>query len=96
MSAGRRLASVPTLIKSYREPATENYWPYLAPTANGAIAMLTITTWQFSEYAFPAYLALIFVTISVLIIFPHLRFRNTLHDHEPCALPSRPGRNVSA
>jgi hypothetical protein len=87
------LASVPTLIKSYREPATESYWPYLATAANGAIALLTITTWQFSEYAFPAYLALIFATISVLIIFPHLRFRKAQHDHERGARPSRPGRN---
>lgn len=69
------LASVPTLIKSYREPATENYWPYLATAANGAIALLTITTWQFSEYAFPAYLTLIFAAISVLIMLPQLRFR---------------------
>ena len=71
------LASVPTLIKSYREPSTESYWPYLATAANGAIALLTITTWQFSEYALPAYLAFMFATISLLTIFPHLRFRKT-------------------
>ena len=71
------LASLPTLIKSYREPASESYWPYLATAVNGAIALLTITIWQFAEYAFPAYLALMFTTISFLTIFPHLRFRKT-------------------
>ena len=74
------LASVPTLIKSYREPATESYWPYLATTVNGAIALLTITTWQFAEYAFPAYLVLMFAIISALIMFPDLRFRKSPHD----------------
>ena len=69
------LASVPTLIKSYREPATESHWPYLATAVNGALALLTITKWQFSEYAFPAYLLFMFATISMLVIFPHLRFR---------------------
>ena len=71
------LASIPTLIKSYREPATESYWPYLATAVNGATALLTITIWQFSEYALPAYLAFMFATISLLTIFPHLRFRKT-------------------
>jgi len=69
------LASVPTLIKSCREPATESYWPYLATAVNGAIALLTITRWQFSEYAFPAYLVLMFTTISALIMLPNWRFR---------------------
>ena len=69
------LASVPTLIKSCREPATESHWPYLATAVNGAMALLTITRWQFTEYAFPAYLTLMFAAISELIMFPHLRFR---------------------
>ena len=67
------LASAPTVIKSYREPATESYWPYLGTAVNGAIALLTITTWRFAEYAFPAYLVLMFAAISALIAFPHLR-----------------------
>ena len=45
------LASVPTLIKAYREPATESYWPYLGTAFNGAIALLTITRWQFPNTA---------------------------------------------
>lgn len=64
------LAAIPTIIKSYNEPETENDLVYLFGVVNAAIGLLVIETWNFQHYAFPLYL-LILCSILVLLI----RFR---------------------
>jgi hypothetical protein len=53
------LASVPTLIKAWQYPETESPWAYSTGVFNGLTGFFAITTWTFSQYAFPAYLVVI-------------------------------------
>lgn len=64
------LAAVPTAVKSYHEPESENDLVYLGSVVNGGVALLTITEWNFQHYGFPAYLFL-----SMLIVFLLIRFK---------------------
>lgn len=60
------LASIPTLIKSYRFPETENVDSYLSAGISAFIACLVIKNWNFETYAFPiwtVFLCAIFVLV---------------------------------
>jgi len=61
------LASIPTIIKSYYEPESENDLVYLFGVVNAGIALLVIKNWNFQHYAFPVYL-IILCSILVLLI----------------------------
>lgn len=62
-------ASIPTLLKAWKEPETES----TAPFAAGLFAQLTagfaIKSWSFAELAFPIYL----VVINIILILTILR-----------------------
>ena len=51
-------AAIPTIVKSYKAPETENAQAYLMSGLNGLITSLTITKWTFAYYAFPLYMIL--------------------------------------
>ncbi|MDA8359859.1 MAG: hypothetical protein M0Z95_26970 [Actinomycetota bacterium] len=57
--AADALAGVPTLLKSWRAPESENSLAYLGALANAAITLLTVTTVTADEVAFPLYIVLI-------------------------------------
>jgi len=63
------LAGLPTVIKSYREPETENYVLYLTNAIFAGITLLTIKVWSFEQFAFPLYIFLIALIIAILIKF---------------------------
>ena len=63
------LASVPTIIKSYREPESESGGVYFFGIINAGIALLTIKDWNFAHYSFPLYILFVDVLIFVLIKF---------------------------
>lgn len=63
------LASLPTIVKSYKHPETEIYLPYLLTVANAIIGLFTITKWNFQSYAFPLYLIFGNLLIAILIKF---------------------------
>lgn len=63
------LAAIPTLIKSYYEPETENYHAFLFAGINGFITLLTIKQWDFAHYAFPLYIFAICFIFVLLIKF---------------------------
>jgi hypothetical protein len=69
------LAATPTIIKSYRFPATENASAFLYGVFSTIITLLTIKTWNFQTFGFPLYILLCDGLITILIMFPHLRFR---------------------
>lgn len=58
------LATLPTVIKAYRHPRTEQAWPWLASTTSGVLTLITITTWDFAHFAFP-----LFYSLEMLVIF---------------------------
>jgi hypothetical protein len=63
------LAAVPTIIKSYVAPETENGKVYLASGIAGLIGLLTIKIWRFEQFAFPLYFLLMNIVIYIPIRF---------------------------
>ena len=60
-------AAVPTLIKSWKYPETENAGPFTAGLFNSLTSFAAIKAWTFSSYAFPVYLVFINFSIAVAI-----------------------------
>ena len=63
------LAVVPTAIKSFNEPASENDLVYLLGAVSMGITLLTIRQWNFQTYGFPAYIFIANLFITILIRF---------------------------
>ncbi len=62
-------ASIPTVIKSYREPETENSKIFFFGLINASITLLTIKVWSFAHFAFPIYIFIICALIYSLVEF---------------------------
>lgn len=52
-------AALPTVVKLYKEPETENGWIFGFGIIAAIITLLTISTWRFEEYAFTLYILII-------------------------------------
>jgi len=66
-------AFLPTIVKSYSNPETENKKSYVMWFVAYGFALLTINDWRFSEYAFPAYLTVAnLLLVYLLILRPRL------------------------
>lgn len=63
------LAAVPTIVKSYREPETENSTPFFFGVINAGIVLLAISNWNFENFGFPVYLFFVNFLLFVLIKF---------------------------
>ena len=63
------LAAVPTIVKSYKKPETEDYFVYAMGIINAGIALLIITRWNFENWGFPLYLLFVNATIALLAKF---------------------------
>lgn len=57
-------ALLPTIVKTYNFPKTENGWMWLAGSIGAIFTILTIKDWTFATSAFPVY-----ILLSDLIIF---------------------------
>lgn len=62
-------AGVPTLIKSYKYPETENWIEFMSSFISVSIAMLTFKVWTFACYGFPLYIFFYDLTAFLLIKF---------------------------
>ena len=51
-------AGIPTLVKAYKYPETENYWEYATAAINAVLTMFTFTCWTLKYYGFPLYIFL--------------------------------------
>jgi len=63
------LAAFPTVIKSFKFPETENWILYFANAISAGITLLTIKIWNPETFAFPLYILLLTLLLSVLIKF---------------------------
>jgi hypothetical protein len=63
-------ATLPTLQKAYRNPASEYAWPYMMSVISMAITLLTVREWVFLVYGFPLYMMLVNVALFVFAAFP--------------------------
>ena len=61
------LAAIPTLVKAWREPETENLGPYVAGFTSQLTAIAAFKLFTVSEIAFPLYLLLINATLVLVI-----------------------------
>ena len=62
-------AASPTVVKSFKFPETESYLVFLGGGVGAVLTLLTITNWQFANYAFPLYILLICTILTILIKF---------------------------
>lgn len=62
------LASMPTVIKAYKEPQTESPYGYLSNGISAIITLLTVKNWNFQNYAFPIYILFMMGSIGILVI----------------------------
>lgn len=61
------LAAIPTIVKSYRYPETENSTLFFCGVLNSAIALLALSEWNFQSYGFPVYLLFVnFITAGLI------------------------------
>ena len=65
-------AAVPTILKAWKYPETESAAPYASGVFSAVTAFLAIQEWSVAEYAFPAYLVLVNVTIIFSIVRPRV------------------------
>jgi len=63
------MAAVPTIVKSWKAPETENYKSFLASIFNSGMTLLAIKTWNFAYYAFPVYIFSVCFLLVILIKF---------------------------
>jgi len=63
------LAGVPTVVKSYSNPESENDSVFWFGVINAAIGLLVIQSWDFEHWGFPLYLLFINFIIAALIRF---------------------------
>jgi len=64
------LAALPTIVKVYRYPETENGLLYLGGFISALLTLLTIPSWTFAYYGFNLYLVVV-----TLIIFSLIQFK---------------------
>ena len=61
------LAAIPTLVKSWKYPETENAGPFTAGLFNSLTSFAAVKIWNFSSIAFPIYLVFINISIALAI-----------------------------
>ena len=69
-------AGLPTLIKSYKFPETENFVEFGTSFISALLTLFTITDWSFKYYGFPFYIFLFDLTAFMFIKF---KFGKTLN-----------------
>lgn len=60
-------AAVPTLVKSWKYPETESTWPFTTGVFNSLTSFAAIKIWNFSALAFPIYLVIVNISITLAI-----------------------------
>jgi hypothetical protein len=71
------LALLPTLVKSWKEPETENYVVFMNGAISAAITLLALKIYNFEYVAFPIYIFIVCMLMAILIKFKvGVRFRN--------------------
>lgn len=63
------LAALPTLVKSYKEPETEDSLVFMLGATSAGLTMLTFDTWTFTNAAFTTYIFGICIVLVLLIRF---------------------------
>lgn len=59
---------LPTIIKTYKNPATETLFPWLAASISGLLSLFAVKGFQFHEVAYPLYLFSYDTTVLLLAL----------------------------
>ena len=70
------LAYVPTFTKAWKFPETESAWPWFAVSINGLFTLLTLTTFNFANTAFPLYFLIINLLVFIVVKFKQRKIAN--------------------
>jgi hypothetical protein len=62
-------AALPTLVKSFKFPETESMVTYLLASFGALLTLFTIDTWKLEFFAFPLYIFILCLTITIFIKF---------------------------
>ena len=62
-------AALPTLVKSFKFPGTESMVTYLLASFGALLTLFTIDTWKLEFFAFPLYIFVLCLTITIFIKF---------------------------
>lgn len=60
-------ASLPTIIKSYEFPNSEDWRPYAVNAFGFLVGVLAVQNWTFAEYSFVSYFFLVTLSIATII-----------------------------
>ncbi len=71
--------SLPTVIKSFKNPETESSTIYLFSGINALITLLTIKTWTFAHWGFPTYFLII---CTILVLLTHFKLGKVITKHQ--------------
>ena len=63
------MAGIPTLVKSYKYPETENWIEFMSSFISSIILMFTLKIWRFEYFGFPLYIIFYDLTAVLLIKF---------------------------
>lgn len=63
------MAALPTIVKSYKFPETENVFAYFTAALGALITLLTIDKWNFETFAFSLYIFTVCFVLTLLIQF---------------------------
>lgn len=65
--AANFMAFLPTIIKSFQAPKTENWLTFFCGSIGSLITLLTIKSWNLASVAFPLYVLIINLFVSAII-----------------------------
>jgi len=68
-------ASIPTIIKCYTNPNSEDWRPYAINSVGFFVGVLAIQTWSFPEYSFVLYFFLLTLLMAVLIYVRQIQLK---------------------
>ncbi|MBA4023550.1 MAG: hypothetical protein C0482_14410 [Gordonia sp.] len=86
--AADAIGGIPTVIKAWRRPDTERGFVYLFGTANGTLALLSLSAFDVAAVAFPLYLLLLGLTMCSIVSLRGRRF-HAAADHSPDPSPTK-------
>lgn len=62
------MGGIPTVVKSWRAPETEDPSVFALSGANGVVTLLTLRRWDVSTWAFPVYIAAIGTLLTLIVL----------------------------
>lgn len=80
------IAAVPTLVKAWKAPETENYLPFMMAIITSTTTLLAIKVWDFAHYAFPIY---IFTICLIFVLLIKFKFGKLFSKKELATVPEK-------